>query len=302
MNGRDQKESELTGILNYRDTSPDVFDVTKNEGFKKRVEIAASSKVFDMIGKIRSELFDQERYLPTSCSLRVELRYSNPEVCLDCNDTTKSYDFRVEKAQLYVRMHTVHPEILASHNHMFTKTKAKIPLKVMSANRDMIPIGAQVFNSDALLIGKLPTTVILGMVDAHQTWNRDPWNFQNFGLASITLSSDTDPALSRTIDVDFTGKNYLLGYNTLFSVPGLGNLGNNISRDDYASGYALYVFNLQDVFGDELHLIKNGYLRASLRFKNPITGNSILLIMLGITEELVELDDYRNVYFNGMLK
>src|SRR5439155_19626606 len=98
-----EKESWLTSMLFYKDTTPDVFDANKNSGFKFRKDLAASSKVFDMLGSIPASLFQQEKYLPTSCGVTLEFTRQSPEICLDCATTTKAYSYQILMAELHVK-------------------------------------------------------------------------------------------------------------------------------------------------------------------------------------------------------
>ena len=70
--------------------------------------------------------------------------------------------------------------------------------------------------------------------------------------------------LTKTIEVDFEHGMYLNGYNTIFKALGLGQrCGNFITREEYANGNALFLFDMQQNVGREFHVAKNGQLKVN---------------------------------------
>jgi len=78
----------------------------------------------------------------------------------------------------------------------------------------------------------------------------------------------------KPLKVDYESDLYIRGYNTLFS--GTGKLfadeGNDITRTDYAQGYALYAFDLSpDLLDDEkFDLAKSGSVRLEAKFADAL--------------------------------
>ena len=73
------------------------------------------------------------------------------------------------------------------------------------------------------------------------------------------------------------------------------NEGNNISRFDYANGYCLYVFSLNDhTDQDQLPLIKRGASRLELRFSSPLP-EAVTLICYASFPTILKVDQSRNV-------
>jgi hypothetical protein len=277
MNGKGEKASELTSMLFYKDTVPDLFDPIKNEGFKVRQELASASKTFDMLGPIPVPLCQQSRYLPTYCAVTIDFTRQDPAFCLDAPAITsekdgvsvteepKSYKYEFEVAQLYVKMHTIMPDLVEIHNKAFLKKRAQYPIRSTFVRASDVPMGSQIYMSQTMHNGILPSAVVLGMVSSKARagdFKKDPYNFQNFGLKSVTLTSDNDPTLTRRIEVDFKNNNYLLGYQTLFKALGNRTDGNDISRDEYKQGNALYLFDLQKTSATEFHTQQTGQLKV----------------------------------------
>lgn len=265
LNGRGAKESELTSILFYKDTAPDNFDPAANSGFKARQELSKGSKLFDMVGHLPINLLQQEKLLPTSCGVTIDLTRNASQFCVDCSTVSKTYSVVIEWAELRVRMVTMNPEVVAKHAKAFQQGKSQYPLRDVKVKTSSIPSGTQSYLSDYLIIGKLPSTIVIGLVDGLAmtgSYNKSLYNFQPFGLTSVTVSCDNNPALSRTIEVDFKNSNYLTGYNSLFKALGRRNEGNSISRDEYIKGNVLYLFDLQTAIGSEFHLANTGQIKV----------------------------------------
>jgi len=271
QNGKGEKDSELSSILYYPDSTPDEFDVTKNSGFKTRMDLASESKTFDMAGPIPINICQQGKYLPPFCTVSFELSRQSPQICLDSSSTDKEYKYEVMQAELHVKMLTMNPEIVARHNLDFGRGKAQFPIRDTRVRITYIPSGSTNFDSEPLVNGKLPTVIVFGLVSEPAIYgklNKSPWNFQNFGLKSITVTVDNNPALTHKIDLDFQNNCYLLGYRTLFKALGKGKDGNAISRKDYLAGNALYLFDIQASIGAEFHAFRTGELQVRMRNGN----------------------------------
>jgi hypothetical protein len=289
--GGGEKSSELTSILYYEDSQPDVFDPSKNDGFKARQTLSADSKVFDMVGAIPVGFCQQGKYLPTFCNVNFEFIRQNAGFCLDCADATKSYKYEVVSAELHVKMNTIFPEIVDKLNKEFEKgERAQFPFRDVKLSPSLIVPGTLNYTKE-VINGKLPTTIVLGMVSDvafRGRINRSAWNFNAFGLTSITITSDNIPWLRRRIDVDFQANNYLLGYQSLFKALPRGRRdGNQISRERYTAGNTLFVFDIQGSIGPEFHAIKSGQLKVcnsefegfELKF---ITSSNIDIVPSGV--------------------
>lgn len=302
-NGKGEKESEMTSILLYSDTEPDTFDPALNSGFKIRQSLAAGSRVFDMLGAIPINIFQQQKFLPTACAVTVELQPQlRPAFCLDSPKLDKEYKFQIVEAELYIKMLTINPEIVTSHIEHFSRNKAQYPIRNTKLRTSMVPMGSLSYFTMSPVTGKLPTTVVIGLVsqDAlNGVLNKSPFNFQGFGLTKISISVDENPASIREIKVDFANQNYLQGYQSLFKALDRGNCeGNSISRSDYAKGNALFLFDLQNSVGSEFHLANSGQLKVSLEFGKATTAQ-IGLVIFSTYEGLMELDQYRAVYLRN---
>src|SRR3954466_14698239 len=81
------KHSQLTAALYYKDTDTRMDDgdphaANANGGLRKRYRFFHNGGVVDMIGCIHSDLFFQEKYLPSDVGIRLRLVRSKNAFCL----------------------------------------------------------------------------------------------------------------------------------------------------------------------------------------------------------------------------
>ena len=94
---------------------------------------------------------------------------------------------------------------------------------------------------------------------------------------------------------------YIRAYDSLFA--GTGKLckdeGLFISRDDYATGYALYAFDLSADLGEDDHfsLMRQGSVRLALKFATALAA-TVSVVAYAEFENVIEVDRDRNVIFD----
>ncbi|XP_063931846.1 uncharacterized protein LOC135143835 [Zophobas morio] len=79
--GPDAKDSHLSSALWYGDTSSkmDILGAANN-GYKIRKEFAAGSKHIDLIGHLRGDIFNQQKFLHNGVDLRVKIEGENKSI------------------------------------------------------------------------------------------------------------------------------------------------------------------------------------------------------------------------------
>ena len=75
--------------------------------------------------------------------------------------------------------------------------------------------------------------------------------------------------------------------------------GNDIAREDYSGGYALYAFDLTPDLAEEGHfnLAKDGSVRLDLKFAAALP-NTINVVAYAEFENVIEIDRNRNIIFD----
>jgi hypothetical protein len=133
--------------------------------------------------------------------------------------------------------------------------------------------------------------LIVGLVD-NRAYNgdreRNPFNFQHFSLTEIGIYLDGQLYGLKPLKPDFSAGQYIAAYSGLFGGTNKINRdeGNNISRSDYASGYALFVYDLTPDLAenDYMNLTRQGTVRLGLKFRYRSGANRHRRRVRGIPE------------------
>jgi hypothetical protein len=104
------KESQLTGVMWYKDT-PGQQDkrTTDNKGFTARKKLTALNKSLQMMGKLHLDLFCQDKYLLNHVDLKIKLRRSRDTFALVADAT--NYKIKIKEMALYVRKVQLSPAV-----------------------------------------------------------------------------------------------------------------------------------------------------------------------------------------------
>jgi len=245
-----EKENLLRDELWYPDASPEAFEADKNDGFKKRYELAKNSKEFCMLGQIVSNITTQPRYLPGGTEIRFVLRRSQPEFCLDSKETEKTgftgvpWRYEITNAVYFACKKPVIPQILHMHQDQANRGQYKFPCTELQVRSLVIPQGVSSHSSDTIINGRIPRMVVVGLVSSkgyHGVLDKSPFNFVSKDLTEISFSLNSETLDTRTIPLSFSRSNsgtdnFLLALRNLRKCAANQLLGNAVNRDNFTSG------------------------------------------------------------------
>lgn len=296
------KNSHMSMRMWYKDTAGhmDECKPDKNEGLKKRHELTKNSKVFELLGPIHSDFFNQDRFLLNNVELRIKLTRSRDAFVL--MSTNKNEKVVILDATLLVRKVRISPTVLLGHAAALEQAPAKYPLTRVDLKTITIPIGVQDKSIANLHLGQIPKRIIIGFVSNpafNGSYQYNPFNFQNYDLNYLSLYVDSEQFPAQPITPDYEHNLHIDAYNTLFSGTGLHwkDEGNDITYSEYPHGFALYAFDLsQDLSAHESHwnLQRQGVVRLEVKFAKPLAG-AINCVVLSEFNNLIEIDKNRNV-------
>ena len=105
----------------------------------------------------------------------------------------------------------------------------------------------------------------------------------------------------KPLKLDFAAGRFIAAYAGLFGGTNKINRdeGNDISRSDYANGYALYAYDLTPDLAEDDHvnLTRQGTVRLDLKFGNAL-AQTVTVIAYAEFDNLIEIDRNRNVVFD----
>jgi len=129
---------------------------------------------------------------------------------------------------------------LLSQNKTF-----KYPINDAYVKSFSIAKGLTSVTTDAILIGRIPKILVIGLVSSAAisgNLTKSPMNFSHFNLSEIDINWNADTIENRQVYLNFkTTSNtapddFLVGLNTLRKAVGHEFLMNNLSRDNYTKG------------------------------------------------------------------
>ncbi len=136
----------------YKDTAGAMDDtVLANKGLVARRErYTEQGSVFQMKGRLKSDIFSMNRYMLPQVNLQIVLTRANANFCLmgDAKILAKYKDLRIDitEAALQVRRVKVSNSVILQHAMMLEKTAAKYPVRRVIMRCLNTPYMAQSFS------------------------------------------------------------------------------------------------------------------------------------------------------------
>ncbi|MES9881407.1 MAG: hypothetical protein ABW185_11055, partial [Sedimenticola sp.] len=284
--GGDAASTQLQSQLFIKDDadSPGETDPTgNNNGLFDRANYIAKSKMLDLQGPVFHDLTTCSRYIMNGTDVKLKLYRSSAAFCLCSGETAPGYVIDIIDIYLLVRKVRVNPAVIYGHSEMLKTTNAKYTFTRSQCRVQSIAVGSTSFHWENMFMNQRPNRVVIGFVKSKAVsgdYKSNPFDFSNCGIQSICLFVDGVPVGGNPLKLDFEAKDgtaVTRAYNNIFLTTGKWNcnIGNSITRTDFASGYTLFAFQLEPDFsqhGEYLSLIKSGNVRLDVQFKNALTG------------------------------
>ena len=307
--GKEAKESQLTSVMWYKDTAGKmderaVVAAGENKGLVKRASFTKSSKVVDMMGRIHSDIFFQEKLLMNGIGVRIRLVRSKDSFSLVSTEAAPTYKIKIVRAVLRARKVRISDSVYLAHAKALELANATYPIRRVECKTFSIPTGNYDAVQENLFMGQVPNRVIVGLVDTdafNGSFAKNPYNFKNYKITDISLKSDGQEQSGEPIKLDFTAGTIMEGYWSLLQTAGkvLKDADIDISREDYANGYTLFGWDLTPDLGEDDHfnLIKRGSLRLSVKFGEALP-QTVNVIVYAEFQNVLEIDRNRNVFYD----
>ena len=286
---------------------------TGNQGFAKRHEFIQDSNKFTLSGPIFSDVFMGDRLLLNGMTLKIVLNRSSNEFCLmDKNTSANKINPKVKFSDVVLKIRKVKVDQAVSDatELLLLKSPAIYPIRRVECKTLTIPSGLSNTRMDNIFSGLIPKSFIFGLVDSNAYTGKsglNPYNFHHYKVTNVSLSVNGEEIPFKQLVLDYTSPDsldFIQAYNTLFSGTGkmYGNMGLDISREDYAKGYTLYAFDLTpDMCNttDYFNAVQRGSLSVAITFgENTPDNKSIAMVCYGDFENVIRVDSQRNVIYD----
>ena len=306
--GRDSKESQLALSMFYKSNETETpFSLEKNSKALQRRRIRTKrSNVVDMVGRIHSDIFTQDKLILDNISLRLRFVRSKDTFSLlakpkNEGETTPQYKVKIVHSSLFIRKVKVNPAIVLAHAKALQTSTAKYPIKRVVLKVFSVPQGNMNIVQDNLFLSQKPNRLVIGLVDS-KAYNGDyslsPFEFKHYNINSLSLYLDGVQVPSKALKPDFENDCYARSYHTLFTGTGMAwkDFGNFIKYKQYKEGNTLFCFDLTPSLseGDMVELPKSVSLRLEIGFSKPLNDPAHIIIF-GEQDSLIEIDKSRQV-------
>lgn len=291
---------QFSSELYAKDTASkmDAIDGT-NLGLVARTKYTKQSKVVTLRGGLHIPFLQQERYLINKCGMKLTLIPSNAAFCLMADEN--KYKVKITSARLELTKIKMSPTILLSNNKELEKRNAIYPVRRGEIKTFSIALGSLQVTKESLFTGKLPRRLVIGLLDSSAFVGnvaKNPYNFPNFGVNSISVLVDGDRYPSRALTPDFTNGHYVEAFQSLFTGTGIANDNTSLSinREEYANGYTLYVIQISPGEPDSsvYELTQKGAIRLEMSFKAAL-NNTITALVYSEFQDQIEIDRDRSI-------
>lgn len=305
------KSSQLTTELFYKDEAGkmdkpnplEANEAEKNKGLVKRASFTAQSREVDLVGRIHTDIFFQNRYMLNEVNTKIKLTRSKDSFCLMAVGA-QAFRVKITAAAFLTRKVKISPSVYLAHAKTLESGMAKYPIRRVVCKTFTVPAGYLDVSQEKLFSGQLPTRLILGCVD-NRAFNgdleRNPFNFQNFSLRTLSVYLDGQQISIKPLTMDYANSQHITSYMSLFNGVGKDNRdeGNGIDREEYPNGYALYAFDLSPDLTDSesFSLARQGTVRVDMTFGVALP-NTITIVSYAEFENIIEIDRNRNVVFD----
>ena len=101
----------------------------RNYRLQKRATFTNRGVIVDMIGRIHSDIFFQDRYMLNEVNVKVRLVRNKDSFCLTSGEANPSYKVKLISAVLLVRKMQLSPSVFLAHAKALESGLAKYPIK-----------------------------------------------------------------------------------------------------------------------------------------------------------------------------
>ncbi|XP_021963596.1 uncharacterized protein F54H12.2-like [Folsomia candida] len=290
-------ETFLSFVKDYTKTqaqaalySKEIEPTTDDAGWISRESLSHNSKVFEMRGKLRCDIFNQNRYLIPGVDVKIVLNRSPDNFCLlgktpTAGSTLDQAQVHIVEAKLVVQKHTLFPSITLTH------------LKLLDKGQPAS--GTLQYTNESLITGLLPDRLAIGIVSSkavHGNYLENPFNFIQADISSISVTVNSEQVTSQTFELDFNNKKSIEAYFSVFSGLGLSNIdaGLDLTFEVFKNG-KIYIFDLRHQH-DWFAIPRHGSVKIEIKLRQAITS-ALTVICHCDYQSVLYIDKNRHAYF-----
>jgi hypothetical protein len=243
--GESSKSTELI-TEGWLEDKPGERALDTGESLLERAKWIKFSKTFYMYGRIKSELFQIRKFIPSGIDITIRLVQNKPSCVLYANagqPVCKILDATFNCC--YAKLDN---EVLAAQEETVSKSNFLLPHIRTQMKVFNIPSGY--FNKEVVLhSGKLGGRVTIGFVENSTLagdYSKDMFNFKNFGIDELYLTVNSVKIPTSGLKFDFTSGDFNEGYLATYQAlkTYARNKSNGLTKEAYKNGSFITQFDI----------------------------------------------------------
>jgi hypothetical protein len=243
-----------------KDTAGKMSDTNvagENTGLKERTSWFALSATVELCGRLHLDLFQQPRVICPGVDAHIKLVPSSNEFFVKSaapaqGAQQEKFKVVIEKVVLNIGTKELISDAALAHTAILEQGKsALIPHQRVQVKHFSIPQNTTSYNFENVFTDNLPDLVVVGLVadaDFCGHYNKNPFNFQNFGVTRMELKRNGVSVPRQNYTPNFTDKRYNKDYLTFQE-----QLGYDVDDKcvcltpmEWANGYTFFTFKVTD--------------------------------------------------------
>lgn len=293
-------QASLSGY--FKETEPTTTDETGTDSYGKRNKWTAKSEVFEVLGRLHSDIFCSGYFLPPGVDLKVVLTRAPAAFCLFAK-ATGDFRLNIHEAKLQVTKYKVQPQVSIGHIRTWESGE---PVNIQMNRVDIksygLSTGTQNSVNENLITGELPSRIVVALVRANNVIGEittNPFLFNGFNLTKIGMYVNSDVNECRELDVhiDAKGARIKEAVHNIYRSLGIDNqdCAIDFTEDDFLKSRALFVYDIAPT-GQGIPPPRHGSIKIELKFSAQTT-HPITVLVYTETPSTLHIDKAKNAYF-----
>ena len=281
-------------------TDPTAAAASPNAGLLSRHALTSAGQTLTVKGGLGLDVLDQlSRYLVNGVNMYITFYQATDAFRLLAKAATTKYKLSIESMYLTVKYIKLRPEVLVRHSELLAGGKnALYPYPRTHMRNHIIPQGVNSFSVSQVLADRIPSLMIVGLVDAEGfsgSLVKSPFNFENFDVNYLSLQVGSHSVPDRPMEPDFEGDKFSEEYDAFLAVTR--GQGSTFSKKDFKEGNCLFCFSIQDhldIRDGVFPVIRKANTRLEIRFKKNLT-KAVVAVIYMVTPGLYNVSESRTV-------
>ena len=301
-------EEDENPFDNYADAAALAYptaDVGLSSAIRRRYARGKGSKAMKFLSRIYTEICGQPKFLPPNSILDFEFERNDDNFLLMTKRPDKNFSLKVLDCKLLVKMCELDEEVTHDIERVSLTKSSIYPVRRVRMMYYSNGVNVQDLSNFSLLTGEtneLPRKIYVMMVresSMHGDMNRDPFNYQSFGLSEFCLRVGGQempyPSLGCNVeerDVLFPLFSLLTATNTLFEENNIG-----INTRNYKTRNVILGFDLtgsQIPAGECFEMSDEKNIELILKLRAPV-NHVVNVIVYAEYDAVIEIKPDRTV-------